>query len=40
MKKAVEHINSTLELWEYISKTANFKGKEYDKELLMKSLIK
>lgn len=34
MKKTVEHLNSTVELWEHICKTADFKSKEYDKELL------
>ena len=34
MKKTVEHLNSTVELWENICKTADFKSKEYDKELL------
>ena len=34
MKKAVEHINSTLELWDHFSKIADLKSKEYDKELL------
>ena len=34
LKKSIEQINNTLELWDQICETADFKSNDYDKELL------